>query len=338
MKSIVLEEPGRFRMAAALAPQAPRAGEALVRVRRIGVCGTDFHAFRGKQPYFRYPRVLGHELAVQVEAAGVDVAGLVPGDLCAVRPYVECGICIACRGGKTNCCVHLSVLGVHADGGMCEYLTVPARLLHKSSVLSADQLALIEPLSIGAHAVRRAQLQPEEQVLVIGAGPIGLATAQFAALAGATVMVFDLNEKRLAFCASQLDGVRCLDPEQDLLEQALTVTTGDLPTAVFDCTGNAASMHQAFQRVAHGGRVIFVGLVQGEISFSDPHFHRRELTLLASRNATSDDFERVRLAIETGQVNVAPWITHRCSFEGFLDEFPRWTLPETGVVKGLIEI
>jgi 2-desacetyl-2-hydroxyethyl bacteriochlorophyllide A dehydrogenase len=338
MKTVVLEEPGRFRMMSAAAPPKPGALEALVKVRRIGVCGTDFHAFRGKQPFFRYPRVLGHELAVQIEELGDGAGGLAPGDWCALRPYVDCGQCIACRRGKPNCCVNLSVLGVHADGGLCEHLTVPSRLLHKSSVLSPDQLALVEPLSIGAHAVARAQLQPEEHVLVLGAGPIGLATAQFAIAANASVMVFDLSSQRLDFCRRHLTAARCLDPVSDSLEQIVALTSGDLPTAVFDCTGSISSMNRSFHFVAHGGRLIFVGIVQDDLAVHDPHFHRRELTLLASRNATQTDFDRVLRLIESGRIDAAPWITHRCAFDAFIDEFPRWTSPDSGVIKALIEL
>jgi 2-desacetyl-2-hydroxyethyl bacteriochlorophyllide A dehydrogenase len=338
MKTIVLAEPGRFQLTAIDSPQSPAESEALVRVERIGVCGTDYHAFRGKHPFFRYPRVLGHELAVLVESVGQGVTNIAPGDLCAVRPYIDCGKCIACRRGKPNCCANLSVLGVHADGGMCERFIVPSRLLHKSTVLSVDQLALIEPLSIGAHAVSRAQLEPQERVLVIGAGPIGLATARFAVAAGASVMVADTNQVRLRFCHAWIDATECLDPSHDTLQQISALTAGDLPNAVFDCTGSTSSMEASFQFVAPGGRLIFVGLVQADIKFHDPHFHRREITLLASRNATSHDFHHVQRLMESNDLDIHPWITHRCPFDRFLEEFLRWTLPETGVIKGLIEV
>ena len=338
MRAIVLEQPLRFRAAQIDAPPAPAAGEALVRVLRIGVCGTDLHAFHGRQPFFSYPRVLGHELAVEVLRVGEKVEGISPGDRCAVEPYVNCGACIACRRGKSNCCVELAVLGVHKNGGMCEFLSVPARLLHKSATLSVDQLALIEPLGIGAHAVRRAALTPGEWALVIGAGPIGLATAQFALAAGASVAMMDINERRLAFCRNHLGIQHCLVAQQNSLEQMAAIASSDLPTAVFDCTGSARSMMDSFQFVAHGGRLIFVGLVQADLSFHDPHFHRREITLLASRNATTADFQRVISQIDSGRINVAPWITHRCSFDALIDEFPRWAQPETGVIKGLVEM
>ena len=337
MKAITLEKPGNFAVGNAPMPVAPGADEALIRIHRVGICGTDLHAFAGRQPFFSYPRRLGHELGVEVLEAGRNVRHIVAGDRCAVLPYVNCQQCSACLRGKTNCCQKLSVLGVHADGGMCEYLTVPARLLYPSSQLSFDQLALIEPLAIGAHAVRRADIQSGEWALVVGAGPIGLATAQFAELAGAQVMVLDVNTRRLDFCREQLGVRHCLSASQPPLAGLLERTGEELSTAVFDCTGNKGSMEQSFHYVAHGGRLTFVGLVQDEIRFHDPEFHRRELTLLATRNATSDDFQLVMQAIESGRVNVTPWITHRCAFDDFLETFPIWNQPGTGVVKGVVE-
>ena len=174
MQTIVLETPGSFTQVDRPDAPGPGPGEALVSVRRIGICGTDLHAFRGRQPFFQYPRVLGHELGVEVLAVGEGVEAICPGDRCAIEPYLNCGKCIACRHGKTNCCASLQVLGVHTDGGMCERLIVPASKLHKSLTLTLDQLALVETLGIGAHAVDRAALMAGEVVLVIGAGPIGL--------------------------------------------------------------------------------------------------------------------------------------------------------------------
>jgi threonine dehydrogenase-like Zn-dependent dehydrogenase len=186
MLSITLNEPGKFSVTDVPEPR-PAPGEALVRVHRIGVCGTDLHAFAGKQPFFSYPRVLGHELGVEVIDPGTEPHGLKPGDRCSVEPYLNCGHCIACRRGKPNCCTELKVLGVHVDGGMRPQLTVPARKLHRSAKLDYEQLALVETLGIGAHAVERAEAKPDDFILVIGAGPIGLSVIQFALVTGATL-------------------------------------------------------------------------------------------------------------------------------------------------------
>jgi 2-desacetyl-2-hydroxyethyl bacteriochlorophyllide A dehydrogenase len=337
VKTIILEKPGELRLTDT--PPPSRAGEAaLVRVRRIGICGTDMHAFRGRQPFFTCPRILGHELGVEIVEVGTNPAGLKPGDHCAVEPYLNCGHCIACRAGKTNCCTQLQVMGVHTDGGMREFIAVPASKLHKSDRLSLDQLALIETLGIGAHAVDRAQLQRGEFALVIGAGPIGLAVLQFARLAGGKLIVMDLNPDRLRFAQEQFRVEHLVHASEHALRRLLDITGGDMPTAVFDATGNPASVRSAFSFVAHGGRLVLVGLFQGDVVFADPEFHRREMMLLASRNSTAADFCRIIAAMESGQIDTAPWITHRSSFDGMISEFPKWLRPETGVVKAMVEL
>ncbi len=337
MKTIVLEEPGRFRLTDAPPPRGLAAGEALVRVRRVGVCGSDMHAFKGNQPFFTYPRVVGHELGVEIVEMGTNDAGLAAGDRCAVEPYLNCGRCIACRRGKPNCCVRLEVLGVHKDGGMQELLRVPAAKLHRSVRLSLDQLALVEMLTIGAHAVRRAQLEPAENVLVIGAGPIGLSTIRFAQLVGARVLVLEISEWRREFCRKHLGVETCLPGGTAAAAALESLLGGDLPTTVFDATGSPASMVQAVQYVANGGKLVYVSLVQADLTFRDPELHRRELTLLRSRNATAQDFAWALQAVEQGRIDLAPWITHRAPADRMVEEFSGWLNPERGVVKAVVE-
>lgn len=339
MKTIVLETPGQFRLTDTAEPDAPGPGEALVRVKRIGICGTDLHAFRGRQPFFSYPRILGHELGVEVVALGDahQTHPLQVGDICAVEPYLNCGVCSACRRGKTNCCQQLKVLGVHIDGGMREYIKVPIQKLHKAQGAPLEQLAVVEMLCIGAHAVRRAQVTRGERALVIGAGPIGLATMQFAQLAGAEVICLELNPNRIEFCQRHLGVKQFINTTQGV-ETALQQLLGDdMPTLVFDATGNAQSMMNAFHYVAHGGKLIFVGLVQGELSFNDPYFHSHELTLLATRNATSGDFAYVVDCLNTSQIQLDPWITHHATPAEFIEVFPTWLDPANGVVKAMLD-
>lgn len=339
MNAIVLEGPGRLAGCDLPEPGAPAAGEALVRVHRIGVCGTDIHAYHGRQPFFNYPRILGHELGVEVLAVGDGVANVRPGDHCSVEPYLNCGSCVACRRGKPNCCTAMQVLGVHEDGGMRERFRLPAGKLHRSSVLDFDQLALVETLGIGAHAVDRAQVETGEFVLVIGAGPIGLATMQFALERGARVIALDVNEGRLDFCRTQLGVPHAINgANEDALASLQAITAGDLPTAVFDATGNAHSMAGSFAFPAHGGRLVFVGLFPGEITFDDPNFHRRELSLLASRNALPSDFPRIIHLIETGRIDTSPWITHRAGLSEVPSIFASWTQPASGVIKAMIAV
>jgi 2-desacetyl-2-hydroxyethyl bacteriochlorophyllide A dehydrogenase len=304
----------------------------------VGVCGTDYHAFHGNQPFFSYPRVLGHELGVEVVALGGDVSDLQIGDRCVLRPYLNCDRCPACRRGKPNCCPFLQVLGVHVDGGMRERITVPATHLHPASMLSFEQLALVEPLAIGAHAVERAQLATGECVLVVGVGPIGLAVTEFALLAGAQVIVMDVSEQRIAFCRQRWPTVTCLDARINPVQALEELVGDDLPTVVLEATGNPASMQTAFSYVGYGGRMVFVGLFPGDVTFHDPLFHSREVTLLASRNALASDFHRVIGALGSGRIDVSSWITHCTSLEDVPEVFSEWSDPRNGVVKGLITI
>jgi threonine dehydrogenase-like Zn-dependent dehydrogenase len=216
---------------------------------------------------------------------------------------------------------------------------LPQEKLHKSNALSLDQLALVEPLSIGAHAVNRAGLEPGEFVLVVGAGPIGLAVIQFALLAGARVIVMDVNDDRLSFATQHFNLERAIKVGDGTLDELRSATSDDLPTAVFDATGNARSMADSFNLVAHGGRLIFVGLFQGNLTFSDPDAHRRELTVLCSRNSTGEDFRRIIGQLERRELGTnTDWITHRVGFHQVVDEFPHWLEPESKFVKALIEV
>ena len=339
MKRLVLETPGRLVRSDTGEPGPPPPGHALVQVHRIGVCGTDLHAFHGRQPFFTYPRVLGHELGVEILEVAPNDRGLVPGRRCAVEPYLNCGTCIACRRGRGNACAQLQVMGVHVDGGHRERLHVPIAKLHPSDHLTFDQLALVEPLAIGAHAVDRAALEPGESVLVIGTGPIGLAVIPFARAAGARVIAMDVNPARLAFCRDTMGVSDTLHATaEDPVARLLELTQGDLPTAVFDATGNPASMQAAFGFPAHGGRLVFVGLFQGDVTFHDPGFHRRELTLMGSRNARPADFTRILDLIASGAVRTDPWITHRAPFDEVPSCFAGWTDPAAGVIKAMIDV
>jgi len=308
---IILAEPGRFEVSKApLSDPAP--GEARLRIRRIGVCGTDIHAFHGRQPFFEYPRILGHELAAEV----VSINGsseLKPGDWVAVEPYLNDPESPASQKGKTNCCESLRVLGVHCDGGMRPEINLPVHKLHRASSASMDQLALVEMLCIGQHAANRSQVSPAEKTLVLGAGPIGLSVISFLKGRSGHLVVADLSDARLDFCRGipGVDGTLLVNPETDLPVAVRKAFGGLLPDLIFDATGNQTSMLSTFDLAAHGGRIIFVGLFQGEVTFNDPNFHRRELTVMSSRNATSAEFAQVIAAMESGAVDTRPWITHR---------------------------
>jgi threonine dehydrogenase-like Zn-dependent dehydrogenase len=339
MKTLILQAPGEFVLRDTDLPTDLEKNQARVRVHRVGICGTDLHAFQGNQPFFSYPRILGHELAVEILELGESAppTHLAVGDLCAVEPYLNCGQCSACQRGYTNACSTLKVLGVHIDGGMREILNLPIHKLHRVRGLPLEHIALVEMLGIGAHAVRRARLEADEFVLVIGAGPIGMGTMQFAQLANANVIAMDVNPTRLQLCQDMLGIPYAIDARHAPLDQLSEILGNDMPTVVFDATGNLTSMMNAFQFVAHAGRLIFVGLAQGDITFNDPHFHRHELTLLASRNATHADFKSVIDALEKQEVTLDSWITHEAKPEDFPTEFPSWLHPQSGLLKAVLK-
>jgi 2-desacetyl-2-hydroxyethyl bacteriochlorophyllide A dehydrogenase len=296
MKQVVLERPGCL-VAEEAAPPAVGPGEALLRVHRIGVCGTDFHAFHGRQAFFTYPRIMGHELGAEIVAVPPNDRGLVAGDRCTVEPYLNCGKCPTCLSGHYNNCEDIRVMGVHADGGMRELLPVPLDHVYKSSRLSFDQLAIVEPLSIGAQAVMRSQLKEGEQLVVVGAGPIGVAISQLALAAGARVRIIETSSHRRASVKPL--GVEVVDSSDD-----------ESADVVIDATGNPESMARAFARARYGGRVVWVGIVRSAVPVDDPLFHHRELTLFASRNSAGH-FPRVIKLIEDGVIDTSFWITQR---------------------------
>ncbi len=340
MKAILLREPGRFEQIGIDEPAKPGPGEALVRVHRVGICGTDISGYLGKMPFYSYPRIPGHELGVEVLEVGPDVTNVRPGDRCSIEPYMNCQRCFACLHGGGNCCENLQVLGVHTDGGLRPRFVLPARKLHPSKRLTLDQLALVETLGIGCHAVNRGAPKEGENVLVVGAGPIGLSVIEFVKLTGATITVLDLNQQRLDFCTRKMGvhhTVRFGD-EVGVLEALKGLTNGALYPAVFDATGSPRSMCGAFNYVAHTGRLVFVGIVVNDVTFPDPLFHRREMTLYASRNALPDDFDRIIRLIEDGKIDTRPWITHRSPFAELIGNFPSYTKPETGVIKAIVEV
>jgi 2-desacetyl-2-hydroxyethyl bacteriochlorophyllide A dehydrogenase len=338
MKAIQLQAPQTFALIDVPEPTRPGRGEALVRVHRVGVCGTDVSAYLGKMPLFRYPRIPGHELGVEVLAVGEGVSNVRPGDRCSVEPYLNCGDCHACRKGASNCCAKLEVLGVMADGGLRDRFIVPARKLHVSRSLTFDQLALVETLAIGCHAVQRSGLQAGEPCLILGAGPIGLATLEFVKLAGGRSIVADLAEHRLAFCRDVMGADHVVRPSERFVEDLRDLTDGALPDVVIDATGSNASMSAAFGYVAQTGRLVFVGITTKDVTFTHPVFHKPEGTLLCSRNALPADFTRIIGLIEEGRLRTDPWITHRTSLADMIGDFPSYVRPETGVIKAVVEV
>lgn len=325
MRALSLTAPRQFQWIDIPEPTPPGPDEAIVAIRAIGICGTDLSGYLGKMPFIHYPRILGHELGVEVLTVGENVTHLQPGDRCSVDPYLNCGHCAPCLAGRSNCCETLAVLGVHTDGGMTGRITLPAHKLFPSANLSFEQLALVETLGIGCHAVQRAAVTANDTVLIIGAGPIGLTVLEFARIAGATTNVLELNPTRRDFVAGHYPGTRVLDapPSEPVAD------------VIFDATGNPGSMAAALHLARFGGRVCYVGITPEPVQLDDPLFHRRELTLLASRNALPANFTRIIHLIESGKIDTRPWISHPCSFDDLPARMDALVQPESGVIKAV---
>ncbi|PHQ34345.1 zinc-binding alcohol dehydrogenase family protein [Rhodopirellula bahusiensis] len=341
MKALQLSAPKQWEQIDIDEPSSPAAGEALVRIHRVGVCGTDLGGYLGKFPFFSYPRIPGHELGVEVLAVGEGVENVKVGDRCSVEPYINCRKCYSCERGLTNCCESHQTLGVMCDGGLTEKMILPARKLHPANNLSYEQSALVETLAIGCHAIDRANVTEKDTVLVIGSGPIGLSAIEFARVAGANVIVADLSQTRLDFVTEKMGVTNTIqfDGSEADIEKLEAMTQGRRADVVVDATGNHHSMRRALEMAAFGGRVVYVGITQQDLQFPHaPFLHRRELTILASRNALTRDFSRIIQLIESGVIDTDPWITHHAKFEEVIESFPAWTDPESGVVKAVIHV
>lgn len=334
MKYIVCQTPGHFSMKEKSVPKA-KEGEALLKIHQVGICGTDYHAYKGQQAFFSYPRILGHELAATVISTGTNPQGIKEGDQVIIMPYMSCGECLACRSAKTNCCSNIKVLGVHTDGGMQEQITVPTKFLLKANHLSLDQMVIAEPLAIGAHAIRRANLQPGETVLVIGCGPIGIGLIALAQIAGARVIAMDIDENKLQFVKDQIGVHAVIKADASALEKINSLTNGELCTAVFDATGIQKAMQSGPDYLSHGGRFVLVGLFKGELSFHHPSIHAKEASLLCSRNATLEDFETVIEALPDFPTEA--YLTHRVELDEMIPCFDSLMKQENKVIKAVVK-
>jgi 2-desacetyl-2-hydroxyethyl bacteriochlorophyllide A dehydrogenase len=337
MKAAVCRAPGELAIERRELRVGPAAGEVRVAVSHVGICGTDYHIYEGKHPFLEYPRIMGHEFSGSIAAVGDGVAMKV-GARVLINPYVACGHCIACRKQKPNCCVAIKVLGVHVDGAMCEAIDVPSRNIIPAAGLSTRDAAMVEFLAIGAHAVRRSQAQRGARALVVGAGPIGLGLAIFARIAGLNVTLLDLSRERLAFASTRLGFEATVEGGDGAFEQLGALTGGEGFDVVFDATGAARSIEAGFAHVAHGGVYVLVSVVKDQISFADPEFHKREMMLIGSRNATHEDFETVIAAIRNGAAHLDALATHETTLDRVARDLPIWAHEKTGLVKAIVRI
>jgi L-gulonate 5-dehydrogenase len=287
MRAIVLEQPGDLHEREWPDPVCG-SGDVVLRPIATGICAGDLYLYEGKNPYAKYPLIGGHEVCGDVVETGADVTRFKRGDRVVIEPVVGCGKCYPCSIGKSNCCMNFCLLGLHRPGGFAEFMLAPEKNVHASPPgLDPVTASFAEPVTIGIQACRRAQVEPGEYVLVLGAGPIGLAILEVARLKGARVVVSDVQEKRLEF-ARKL-GAETLPADDQLLPTVLRETGGAGAPVVIEATGNVKAVESTIHLVAPGGRVVIVGLVKKGIDASFPalDFTRKEATILGSRNSVN---------------------------------------------------
>jgi L-gulonate 5-dehydrogenase len=298
MRVAIFDEPQKIRLDERERP-VPQAGEALVRVGAAGLCAGDLYIYQGKNPYVTFPRVGGHEIAGTVEAWGPNASGLAVGSAVVVDPFIGCGTCYACRVGKPNCCANLRIIGVHRDGGFADYVTVPQdKLVPVPAGLSAYEASFAEPVAIAVQACRRGDVGKDDTVLILGAGPIGLAMVEVVRARGAKVYVTDIAKDRLQ-TAEQLGGIP-LQAGPCLLDHVMRLTNGEGMPVVIEATGAVNAIEQTFDLVAAGGRIVIVGLVKKgtPVAFPGLDITRKEVTLLGSRASTNCMAESLSLIAE----------------------------------------
>ncbi len=327
MKTLVCDQPGSLRLIERPYPE-DREGHVRIKIGHIGICGTDYHIYGGNQPYLSYPRVMGHELSGRAMQPSAD-GRISAGDLVVINPYLTCGDCRACKAGKSNCCENIAVLGVHTDGGMCEEITVPERNLYPAQGLSEKAAAMVEFLAIGAHGVARAGLAQGADSLVVGAGPIGIGAALFAKIAGAHVTLRDTSRDRLGLAEAIVPdaGFELAGAEQDKSYDT-----------VFDATGNINAINSGLGWLAHGGSYVLLSIVKDDLRIADPEFHKREATLLASRNALPEDFDHVINQIRLGNVPVDALATHETGLSEAVTDIPLWAGDRDTLIKAIIRV
>lgn len=333
MKAIEITAPGVVNVVERPEPRvAP--GEALLRVRRVGFCGTDLSSYRGVNPLVAYPRVPGHEIGAVIEELGPDVGE--PwriGQRVLVIPYTSCGACAACLAGRFNCCARNQTLGVQREGAMTELISVPAEKLIASDRLSLVELALVEPLTIGFHAVARGRVGSDDVVAVLGCGAIGLGVIAGAACRGARVVAVDVDDQKLALAKRCGAHATVNSASSDLREALQSFSEGLGPSVVVEAVGSPATFRLAVEEVAFAGRVVYIGYAKAPVEYETKLFVLKELDILGSRNALPGDFADVVRMLEAGTFPVDAVVTRTVGFEEAAEAFRTWADSPASVTK-----
>lgn len=319
MKVLYIESPGKIEFHDAPIP-VPREGEALLRIRYCGICGSDVATYTGDQPYSSYPRVPGHEFSAEIIQISGKRSGIEEGMTVTANPYFNCGRCYSCRRGKINCCENNRTMGVQMDGAFAQYITLPVERIYNGRGLPADTLAMVEPFSIGYHAVNRGNIRLGEKVLVVGSGPIGIFAMISSKIKGASVFVCDLLDSRLEIAKSMgADGILNLGRE-NLMDRILELTGGNGMDVCIEAVGLPVTFLQCLESVCFAGRVILVGHSKRNTTFNHTILLKKELDLLGSRNSLND-FEPIIESLAAGKTKVNGILTHVFEFRNAIDAF-----------------
>lgn len=326
MKAISITEPNKSELVDIPEPAAPGAGEVLLRVRQVGYCGSDLTSFRGLNPMVSYPRIPGHEIGATIEELGADVPEQWAVDQkVLVSPYTSCGKCTACNAGRFNTCKSNQTMGVQRDGAMTEYVVVPHEKLFTSDKLSLEEMALVEPLTVGFHAVARGEVSSEDSVVVFGCGAIGLGVIAGAAARNAKVIAVDIDDEKLALAkrCGATDVVNSMS--QNLHERLQEMTNGEGPNVMIEAVGLPATFKACVEEVCFGGRVVYVGYAKTPVDYETKYFVMKELDIRGSRNAMPEDFDAVISHLESGVFPTDAVITKTVSLEEASASLAGWS-------------
>ena len=325
MKAIQISEPSVMKV---IDIEKPQMGddEVLVRMEYVGFCGSDLNTFRGGNPMVKMPVIPGHEVGAVIEAVGKNVPDtLKPGMTVTVNPYTNCGKCASCRNNRVNACEHNETLGVQRWGAMREYLALPWTKIIPAGDLSPRTCALIEPMSVGFHAVSRAQVTDIDVVMVIGCGMVGMGAIVRSALRGATVIAADIDDEKLAL-AKEMGATYTVNTKtEDAHARLQEITAGFGPDVIIEAVGSIPTYQMAVNEVAFTGRVVCIGYAKSEVSFQTKYFVQKELDIRGSRNAQPSDFRAVIHYLERGTCPVDRLISSEVSPEKAADAMQQWT-------------
>jgi 2-desacetyl-2-hydroxyethyl bacteriochlorophyllide A dehydrogenase len=337
MKAVVLEAPGRAAIAAVANVEAKHADDILLQVRKIGLCGSDLNSFRGRNPLVTFPRIPGHEIAATVVELNAHHPEWRPGTNVTVSPYSHCGRCASCLRGRFNACQFNQTLGVQRDGALTDYVAIPAGRLHRAN-LSLKELCLVEPLTVGFHAVARGRVASDDTVAVFGSGGVGLGAIAGAAFRGATVIAIDVDDRKLATAVAAGAAHTINSTVADLHRELTSMTDGRGPDVIIEAIGLPQTFRAAVEEVAFTGRVVYIGYAKEEVAYETRLFVQKELDILGSRNALPENFTEVIRMLEAHRFPVDEAVTHAVAFEETPATLEAWSRNPSAYGKIMIDV